>query len=104
MGDGSRTLIEDVPVMPLDDFIAEEGVERVDWIKMDIEGAEQRALQGASATLAKFQPRLAICTYHRFEDAEMIPPIVLSANPDYLISAKHVAADGKIRPKVLFFR
>lgn len=100
---GRETLIENVPVLRLDDLVEELGLDRVDWIKMDIEGAEQRALKGAARTLARFKPNLAICTYHRQDDPEAIPPIVLAGNSAYKASAKHIAAAGFIRPKVLFF-
>ncbi len=100
---GEETLIENVPVLPLDDIVEELGLERVDWIKMDIEGAEQRALKGAARTLARFKPNLAICTYHRVDDPDAIPPIVLAGNSDYVVSAKRIAAGDFIRPKVLFF-
>lgn len=101
---GKGTVIENVPVLPLDDIVEELGLDRVDWIKMDIEGAEQRALKGAARTLARFKPNLAICTYHGVDDADAIPPIVLAGNADYTVSAKRIAAGGFVRPKVLFFR
>ena len=101
--DGEEVLVENVPVLPLDDQVEELGLQRVDWIKMDIEGAEQRALKGAARTLAKFRPSLAICTYHRQDDPDSIPPIVLAANSAYTTAAKRIAANGFIRPKVLFF-
>jgi FkbM family methyltransferase len=41
---------------------------RIDFIKMDIEGAETQALEGALPVLNKFSPRLAITTYHRAFD------------------------------------
>lgn len=100
---GEEVLVENVPVLPLDDQVEELGLDRVDWIKMDIEGAEQRALKGAARTLARFKPSLAICTYHRLDDLEAIPPVVLAANPAYATAAKRIAAGGFIRPKVLFF-
>ncbi len=42
-------------------------------IKMDIEGAEAAALNGAKATIAKYRPALAISIYHRPEDLWTIP-------------------------------
>jgi FkbM family methyltransferase len=44
----------------VDDIVAKWNLERVDWIKMDIEGGEVEALKGAAATLCRFRPALFI--------------------------------------------
>jgi FkbM family methyltransferase len=44
----------------LDDLVQEEGLQRVDVVKMDIEGAELFALRGAAEILARFQPVLLL--------------------------------------------
>jgi hypothetical protein len=50
------------------DEVHDQSLERVDLIKMDIEGAEPYALRGAEKTLKKFPPKLGIAVYHRIED------------------------------------
>lgn len=98
---GSDGLIE---VRPLDDIVDELGLERVDFIKMDIEGSERFALQGARKTLKRFQPRMAICVYHQPDDYEVVPTMVLAANRNYSVSGKDVEpVNNTIRMKVLFF-
>lgn len=52
-------------------------------IKMDIEGAEIPALHGASRTIEKYHPYLAICVYHRFEDILEIPKLIKKIRSDY---------------------
>ncbi|NPA60305.1 MAG: FkbM family methyltransferase, partial [Epsilonproteobacteria bacterium] len=49
--------------------------ERVDYIKMDIEGAEQDAIDGAKQSIKKYKPILAICIYHKAEDWYKIPQV-----------------------------
>ncbi len=44
------------PAVRLDDYLACEMVSRIDLIKIDIEGAEPMALEGAVQTLARFHP------------------------------------------------
>ena len=69
------------------------GGEKISFIKMDIEGAELEALQGAAETIKKFKPTLAICAYHKAEDLITLPQFIKSLNPDYkLYLRKHTLA------------
>jgi FkbM family methyltransferase len=72
-----------VPVRPIDDMVAEYKASRIDFIKMDIEGAEREALKGAEVTLKRWQPRLALDSYHLPDDAMVLPKVILAANPKY---------------------
>jgi FkbM family methyltransferase len=77
-GPGTRTSEpvtgeETVTTIAIDDFVASRGLSRVDLIKMDIEGAELRALRGADQTLRRFRPKLAISAYHKPEDLYELP-------------------------------
>ena len=56
---------------------------RVDFIKMDTEGAEPHIIRGARATITRFRPRMAISTEHTDEDWVLIPATVLSVRRDY---------------------
>ena len=62
---------------------------RVDFIKMDIEGAELAALRGAEATIRRFQPKLAISLYHSIEDFERIPAYLDSLHLPYRYYLEH---------------
>ncbi|MBP3458852.1 MAG: FkbM family methyltransferase [Lachnospiraceae bacterium] len=48
----------------------------VDFIKMDIEGAEKKALSGAKELIRKNRPILTICIYHKQEDFFDIPETI----------------------------
>jgi FkbM family methyltransferase len=52
--------LQPTPVVTLDDYVAENGIERVDFIRMDIEGAEQRALEGAKGILDRDRPHVLL--------------------------------------------
>jgi len=72
-----------VPVRTIDSLVESLGLPRVDFIKMDIEGAECKALAGARRTLQTWKPRLALCTYHLPGDPRQIPALVHSIQPSY---------------------
>jgi hypothetical protein len=64
---GNKTAGEFVTI---DDFLAKHSKDNL-FIKMDIEGAERMALEGAQQTLQSGKNiRLAVCTYHRPGDPE----------------------------------
>ncbi len=103
-GPPNATKLERVQVFPLDEIVEQLQLKRVDFIKMDIEGSERRALRGASRTIERFKPRMALCSYHSADDAKVIPAIVKGIEPGYQIHAKDVAMmAGELRTKVLFF-
>ena len=62
---------------------------RVDFIKLDIEGAEQDAIDGAKETIRKYKPVLAICIYHKAEDWYKIPQKILYIESEYKIYLRH---------------
>ena len=76
---------ESVTVTTIDEFVRTNNIEKVDFIKADIEGAERDMLRGAAETLKKYAPKLAICTYHLPDDKQVLEGIVKEANPDYNI-------------------
>jgi hypothetical protein len=92
-----------VPLTTIDTLAEEFGLNRVDFIKMDIEGAEVAALMGAEGTLAKQRPRLALAGYHNQEDSETIPAVVWAAWPGYRVQHGPCYHPGLVRPETLFF-
>jgi len=96
---------ETIEVTTLDALVVSLKLARVDFIKMDIEGAEQKALHGARQLLVRWQPRLAISSYHQKGDPAAICSIVWQARADYLVVSKDrvKAYEGTFVPKVLFF-
>ena len=70
-------------------MVADLGLDDLDLIKMDIEGAETRAILGARETLNRFRPRLAIATEHT-ED-------VLQNNRNVIAAMRDVAPGYSMR-------
>lgn len=55
----------------------------VTYIKMDVEGAEKEALEGAKTTLKEQKPKLNIALYHRSGDIFELPLKIAQTNSDY---------------------
>ncbi len=68
-------------MVSLDDWVASKDFTRIDWIKMDIEGAEERAIRGGIETIERFKPRI-ILEAHVFLDSEL-PRKIRSLLPGY---------------------
>lgn len=56
-----------VPATTIDALVSLLGLERVDWIKIDAEGAEVAILQGARQTLTRFSPSLWMEVHNTWE-------------------------------------
>jgi FkbM family methyltransferase len=79
--DGGATSMIDVTT--IDEIVRDLRLPRVDFIKLDIEGAEREALKGASETLRHFRPRLMLDAYHRPDDPIVLPQVIRFAQPGY---------------------
>lgn len=95
-GPGSRVSLEVLPdrdgeieTLSIDDLVTQKGLERVDFIKLDIEGAEMDALKGAIRTIRKFKPKLAVALYHSIDDFERIPQLIREMVPEYKFYFSH---------------
>lgn len=75
-----------VQTVALDEMMIEE---KITFIKMDIEGAELSALQGAESIIVRDKPNLAICIYHKDEDLIQIPEYILSLVSEYRLYIRH---------------
>ncbi|MDR0612813.1 MAG: FkbM family methyltransferase [Dysgonamonadaceae bacterium] len=88
--DSSHKSSEKITLTTIDRFAKENNLERVDFIKADIEGAERDMLRGATNVLRTFAPKLAICTYHLPDDPQVLEQIIKQANPKYrVIHTRH---------------
>lgn len=68
-----------VRVTTIADLCRELKLPRIDFIKMDIEGAETQAVEGALPVLKQYLPRLAITTYHRHFDYAALRVLLMAA-------------------------
>ncbi len=78
---------EEVEVDTLDNICGE--CDKIDFIKMDIEGAEIDALKGGRGIIQKYRPNLCISAYHRTEHLWEIPYLIRDICSDYKIYFGH---------------
>lgn len=86
-GRNSKLSASGVPVKVSDiDSLIDDSIT---MLKMDIEGAELKALDGCKTTISKYKPKLYICAYHRNEDMFALPLKILETNKNYKIYFRH---------------
>jgi FkbM family methyltransferase len=93
LGPGSRPASSgkgiQVETESIDEFVSKNSLPRVDFIKMDIEGAEPEALRGAEQTIRKHHPKLAISVYHDPNHFASIPGWLDSLDLGYRLYLDH---------------
>lgn len=86
-GRNSKLSSEGTPIeaISVDELINE----KITMIKMDIEGAELKALNGAENTIKRYLPKLYVCAYHRNEDLFALGEKILEMNENYKLYFRH---------------
>lgn len=74
---------------------------RVTFIKLDIEGAEEEAIEGARILISKYKPKLAISVYHKGDDLRVLYEKIININPSYNVYLRHYT-EGIVET-VMFF-
>ncbi len=97
-----RSTPADVDLVSIDEVVAELQLPRVDFIKMDIEGAEPNALRGARNTITRFRPRMAIATDHSRGEYDQVMKAVWSARPYNSVCGSCRANGLDFYPEVVF--
>jgi FkbM family methyltransferase len=106
----------DVLVSTLDEFVAGQGIRRLDFLKIDVEGFEERVLRGGERALRELRPHilfelqpvtleragssvdrlarlLILHGYRLFQaDRERLVPLILRNDPGYLVNGFAVPA------------
>lgn len=78
-----NTFEQEIMVTSLDKILQSIGVEHIDVIKMDIEGAEIDAMIGMRKTIKQYHPKMIIATYHSYYNAIKIRKICKDLYKDY---------------------
>ena len=74
------TYTTEIQTISIDEQFPEE---EITFIKMDVEGAEMEALQGAATVIRRCRPKLAISAYHKHSDMFALPLLIHDLSPSY---------------------
>jgi len=78
-----------IDTISIDEFVDENKIARVDFIKLDIENAELPALKGAQKTIEKHRPQIATAIYHSHEQFFEVPLLLIKNLENYTHKIAH---------------
>ena len=78
-------------VTTLDSYVRENKIPSVDFIKLDVEGAELEVLKGARTTISRWKPILAVSAYHKPDDFWVLINFIKELRPDYEFAMRQFA-------------
>jgi FkbM family methyltransferase len=97
-----------VPMITLDQLVKELNLSRVDFVKLDVEGAERGVIKGAKTTIVEFQPKWAVAAYHLPYDYYVLVELLKSMYGGYKVDVRETVlrSEGNtapfVRPLVIF--
>lgn len=97
-GAGSTLMIpgeEIAEIVDIDTYMQEKKLNRLDYLKLDVEGAELDTLTGAVLSIGRDKPKMAVSAYHKPEDLWQLIRYIHSLRPDYEFSLRHYKIDGR---------
>ena len=77
------------------DNLCYDSVDKVTFIKMDIEGSEFYALKGAERIIKRDHPKLAICVYHRMDDFYTLTKCIKAIYSGYKLYFRQYELSGE---------
>ena len=76
-------------MVTLDSYVAEHKLPHVDFIKLDVEGAELDILRGAASSIVRWKPKIAVSAYHKADDLWVLTKFIKSVRSDYEFALRH---------------
>jgi Methyltransferase FkbM domain len=78
-----------VPLRSIDALVNSKKLPKMQYIKLDVEGAELESLRGARESIRRFRPKLAVSLYHKPNDLFELILYVASNFPFYKCHIDH---------------
>jgi len=84
-----------VPLRSIDHLVHNGEIHQIDFVKLDVEGAEMETLRGARKSIQRFKPKLAISLYHKPNDLFEIILYIKAKFPFYSCYVDHYTIHGE---------
>lgn len=81
-----------IETISIDEYVQENEIGKVDYIKLDVEGSELKTLDGAAQTIQECRPQMTICLYHSNEDMYQIPFYLMNNLKKYTFRLGHYSS------------
>ncbi|MEA5089539.1 FkbM family methyltransferase [Solidesulfovibrio sp.] len=90
---GPEGVVVDCKMTTIDDFVKENRLSTVNFIKLDVEGSEFQALRAGIKTIVQHKPRMAVSLYHLPQDLYELPIFIKKILPDckYFLGHHHAS-------------
>lgn len=79
-GDVGSSSVIDVPVHALSDYALDHGIDRADFVKVDVEGFEADVILGAQDFLRITRPKVLVLEEHAHVTPQTLPPALATLN------------------------
>jgi FkbM family methyltransferase len=86
---GFRTEERLVPLRKIDTLVETGAISKIDFVKLDVEGAELSTLKGAAVSIRRFRPKIAVSIYHKPNDIFEIPLFIKQTFLNYKMYLGH---------------
>lgn len=93
-GDGLSDRLKFFPAMTLDSYVRSRSLQRLDLIKLDLEGAEETVVPSMLPLVHRLRPQLAVSIYHKLEHFWSIPELLMNALEGYQFYMGHYSSQG----------
>jgi len=93
-GDGPSDRLKFFPAMTLDSYVGSRNIQKIDLIKLDLEGAEETVVPSMLPLVRRLRPQLAISIYHKLEHFWSIPELLMNALEGYQFYMGHYSSQG----------
>lgn len=89
LADGNGDAVSETRMITLDRYLADSMIEKIDFVKIDVEGAEFAVLRGGRITISTSRPIVAVAVYHQLDDLIEIPQLMEDYLPGSLFYLGH---------------